>query len=526
MPCLLDIPPELVLGLTGYLDEAEVNWFCQTNRFFYALLNPQLYRGALPKLRQISGNPPLAWAAQHGKEACVRKLLEAGVPPNSGQESWKPIMLAAQNGHANVVKVFLEFGVDPNPRTGFNEMSTWFGNPLTAAAENGHEEVVRVLADHGVDLEFTDIYRYPVIADEDIIVDQPIILATLKKHVPVVKLLLERGCNPHELGPQGDTAVSCAASLDFDLFRMFMKAKPDLKLTEYVPNPLQNAIEGGNTAAAEFLLKEEPALLPSDIGAFQLFNLVAPHSPNLAKLLLERIDVDETIRKGSREEYRHLVLGAASAGLEDLMKRLKEGGCLSKRTPDQELYQPLCAAIRGGRVGMVKLLLDYGADPNSQRSHPLEEVMECPVPRSEELSQITVLLLQRGSKLSSDDDLDVSFNHDALHSFKTLDVFKCLLEEYFPQGDKKLDKETEGGVDEEDDEEFDEEVDDILEDAVDRGEDAFELVLSHFKIKLRPGYDAHQQALASAAMQGNAAIMKKFLDAGFDVDSHELISSV
>ncbi|KAJ6108044.1 hypothetical protein N7523_009367 [Penicillium sp. IBT 18751x] len=512
MPSILDIPPELILGVSRYLDENEVNWFCQTNRTFYALLNPQLYRGALPNLRKLGGIPPLAWAAQHGKEACVRKLLKAGVPPNSSQKSWKLIMLAAQNGHANVVKVFLEFGVDPNPRTGFHEMSTCFGNPLTAAAENGHEEVVRVLADHGVDLEFTDIYRYNVIADEDIIIGQPLFLATLNKHVPVVKLLLERGCNPHELGPQGDSAASCAASLDFDLFQMFMRAKSDLKLTEYVPNPLQSAIHSGNTAVAEFLLKEEPSLLPSDIGAFQLFNLVAPHSPDFAKLLLERIDVDEAIRRGRRDEYRHLVLGAAAAGLEDLMKRLKEGGCLSQRTPDQELHQPLCAAIRGGRVGMVKLLLDYGADPNSQRSHPLEEVMECPVPRTEELSKITMLLLQRGSRLSPDDDLDVAFNHDALHSFETLDVFKCLLEQYFP-GDEEVD------------EEIDEEVEDILEDAMDRGEDAFELVLSHFKIKLRPDNEGHHKALVSAAAQGNPAIMKKFSDAGFDVDSPEIKSS-
>ncbi|KAJ5149469.1 hypothetical protein N7448_001047 [Penicillium atrosanguineum] len=505
MPCLLDIPPELVLGVSRYLDEDDVNWFCQTNRFFYALLNPQLYREALPKLGPFRLNPgPLAWAAQHGKEACVRKLLKAGVPPNTGWESWKPIMLAAQNGHANVVKVFLEFGVDPNPRTGFNEISTYFGNPLTAAAENGHEDVVRVLADHGVDLEFTDIYRYPVITDEDIIIEQPICLATMNKHVPIIKFLLERGCNPHELGPQGDSAVSCAATLDLDIFKMFVEAKPDLKLIDYDPNPVQNAIEGGNAAAAEFLLKEEPGLMPSDINVFQLFNLAAPHSSELSRFLLERIDVDETIRKGSRDEYRHLVLGAASAGLEDLMKRLKEGGCLSKRSPDQELHQPLCAAIKGGRVEMVKLLLDYGADPNSQRSHPLEGVMECPVPRSEELSKITMLLLQRGSKLSPEDGLDIYFIHDALHSFKTLDVFKCLLETCFSEETTGMD------------------IDEILDNAVSRGEDAFDVVLAHFKIKLQPGYAGHQDALVSAAIEGNAAIIKRFLDAGFDVNSREL----
>jgi FOG: Ankyrin repeat len=241
MPCLLDIPPELVLWISQYLDWDDINWFCQANRCFYDLLNPRLYREAVPKSRpsDLNGSGALDWAAKHGKESCVRKLLKAGVLPDSGREEWKPIMLAAQNGHANVVKMFLEFGIDPNPRTGFHEEKAWFGNPLTVAAYNGHEEVVRVLADHGVDLEFTDIYRYPEIPYEDIVVDQPIYLATMNKHVPVIKLLLERGCNPHEPGPQGDSAVSCAAAQDIDIFKMFTEARPALKFTEYKPNPTQ-----------------------------------------------------------------------------------------------------------------------------------------------------------------------------------------------------------------------------------------------------------------------------------------------
>lgn len=510
MPCLLDIPPELVLWISQYLDWDDINWFCQANRCFYDLLNPRLYREAVPKSRpsDLNGSGALDWAANHGKESCVRKLLKAGVPPDSGREEWKPIMLAAQNGHVNVVKMFLEFGIDPNPRTGFHEEKAWFGNPLTVAAYNGHEEVVRVLADHGVDLEFTDIYRYPEIPYEDIVVDQPIYLATMNKHVPVIKLLLERGCNPHEPGPQGDSAVSCAAAQDIDIFKMFTEARPDLKFTEYKPNPLKSAIGGGNVATAKYLLKEAPGLLPPDMSVLQLFNLAAPHSVELARLLLERIDVDEIIRKGNRDEYRHLVLGAASAGLEDLMERLREGGCLSQRTPDQELYQPLCSAIRGGRLAMVKLLLDYGADPNSRRLHPLEEIMECPTPRSEELSQITMLLLQRGSKLLPGDGLDLVFIHDALHSFKTLDVFKCLLETRFIQTPTPSKIEL------------------ILEDAVSRGEDAFEVVMAKFRIKLQPGSSGQQEALASAAVQGNAAIIKRFLDAGFSANSRDFEAAV
>jgi ankyrin repeat protein len=410
-------------------------------------------------------------------------------------------MLAAQNGYANVVKLFLEFGVDPNPQSGFNrETPAWYGNPLTAAAENGHEDVVRLLADHGVDLEFTDIYRHPIIS-EDIQVEQPMCLATLNKHVPVIKLLLERGCNPHEYGSRGDSAVSHAASLDLDILKVFIEASPDLKLIEYDPNPLENAIEGGNIAVAEFLLKEEPRLLPSGLGAFQLFKFAADHSAELAKLILDRIDVEKAIRKGYRGECRHLVIGAASAGLEDLMKRLKEGGCLSQRDPDDELNHPLCSAIQKGQVGMVKLLLDYGADPNSRRMHPFEIIMECRPPYGEELSEIAKELLRRGSVLS--DDLDASFSYEALRSFQTLELFQYLLEERLSRTFNKM------------------EIDNILQNSVGRGEDAFELVMAHFKVELQPGREAHQDAMAEAAMDANAPILKRFLDAGFDVNSRE-----
>jgi len=166
-----------------------------------------------------------------------------------------------------VVKVFLDFGVDPNPRTGFHrESSTWYGNPLTAAAEHGHEEVVRLLADHGVDLEFSDIHMYsaypypgiPVIPDVIVEVEQPLCLATWKRHVPVVNFLLERGCNPHAEG-QEHTAVSRAVFRDLDILKMFIEARPKLKLTNYDPNPLEAAVEGGNVAAAKFLLAAEPS---------------------------------------------------------------------------------------------------------------------------------------------------------------------------------------------------------------------------------------------------------------------------
>jgi len=89
---LLDLPTELLLSISKCLEyETDVNGFSQVNHFLYDLVNPQLYRHDA-----FDHDSALDWAAQHGKEACVRRLLKAGVPPDWGMEEWQPIMLAAK----------------------------------------------------------------------------------------------------------------------------------------------------------------------------------------------------------------------------------------------------------------------------------------------------------------------------------------------------------------------------------------------------------------------------------------------
>jgi len=258
--------------------------------------------------------------------------------------------------------------------------------------------------------------------------------------------------------------------------------------------------------------------VPSGRRAFELFQLAAQiQSPEFAELILERIDVEKALRKGNWTECRHLVLGAASAGLEDLMKRLKEVGRLFKQSPGSELNLPLCSAIEKGRVGMVKLLLAYGADPNGPRPlqrnlhslrhnpHPLQRVLDAWLlfpeehsPPLEAYKEITKVLRQRGAVLPDDWD----FFNGSLISVKTLDVFHMMLEECRDLDDCRINE--------------------LLRESVKQGEEAFELALTHLKVELQPGREAHQEILAQAAIYVDVPILKRFLDAGFDVNSREL----
>lgn len=78
-----------------------------------------------------------------------------------------------------------------------------FRNPLTFAIENEHENVVYLLIEHGVDLEFSP---------EIINIDQPLIIAAQRRNLPIVRALLQKGCDLYIQENRGWSALDYAAS--------------------------------------------------------------------------------------------------------------------------------------------------------------------------------------------------------------------------------------------------------------------------------------------------------------------------
>ncbi|NYI04275.1 ankyrin repeat domain-containing protein [Allostreptomyces psammosilenae] len=85
-------------------------------------------------------------AARGGDPALVRRLLDAGAPPNLTNDRGDTlVMLAAYHGHAEAVRVLLEHGADPNR---INDRGQ---SPLAGAVFKGTPDVVRVLLEGGAD---------------------------------------------------------------------------------------------------------------------------------------------------------------------------------------------------------------------------------------------------------------------------------------------------------------------------------------------------------------------------------------
>lgn len=116
MSRLVALPPELVLNLSHHLEyTCDLNSLAQTCSLFYSLPNDRVYQRLHNRLRKP---PPtcrytgLHWAAENGKDLCVRTLMRSGISANMFHDNGRsPLLLAAAKGHTEVVRIFLYCGV-------------------------------------------------------------------------------------------------------------------------------------------------------------------------------------------------------------------------------------------------------------------------------------------------------------------------------------------------------------------------------------------------------------------------------
>lgn len=142
-------------------------------------------------------------AAEGGHEAVVRLLLSrGGVHPDIDYDrpyfsGRTPLHEAAANGHAGVVRLLLSHGADPNGR--YDPETGHHGTPLLLAAAKGHEEIVKQLlaAGAGPDTGWAD--------------RSPLHWALHSGHERIVGRLLAAGANPTARDNKGRTPLVVAA---------------------------------------------------------------------------------------------------------------------------------------------------------------------------------------------------------------------------------------------------------------------------------------------------------------------------
>ncbi|OBT96330.1 hypothetical protein VE01_05778 [Pseudogymnoascus verrucosus] len=268
-------------------------------------------------IQDMNGKSPLSWAAECGKEATVRLLLDTGKVEADLRDEYSrtPLSWAAEKGHEAVARLLLSIGkaeVDLRDMAG--------RPPLSWAARGGHEAVARLLLDIGkakADLR-------------DISGRSPLSWAANNGHEDVTRLLLNTG--------------DVEADLRDNLLRQ---------------SPLSLASKGGHEAVTSLLLNtgKVDANLRDENGRSPLSWAAGGGHVAVTRLLLEtdKVEADLVDYDG-----RSPLSWAARGGHVAVTRLLLETDKVEADLADHDGRSPLSYAARNGHAAIIKLLLDTG----------------------------------------------------------------------------------------------------------------------------------------------------------------------
>lgn len=420
---LLALPNELLLSIAECLESQRAIYaLTRTNRSLYHLLEAYLYRCNV----RYCESSALLWAAEHGQEGTIIKLLREGADLQKqcdyaktlveeekalGGTTWRtlrfgrdfiierhPLLLSAMRGHVAVVKLLLKQGVDPNFKDQYDRTS------LSLAAMNGHMSVVEILLNSRVDLGPEDRFgdtplsyaadngheaivkrllfelENRVYPDSTVIMRQcqtALFHAAGKRHEAIVKLLLEKeGINVNfTYVGSGQTPLSSAAREGHEaIVKLLLEKGADPNfVTHFGDTALSEAARKCHAAVVKLLLEHDcsssPFSSPSDLD-FQatgrrnaLVQAVDNGHEAVVRLLLDEGGINPKFKHGYFE--RTPLSLAAEYGHEGLVKLFLEKG-VDPDARDRWKRTALSLAAQNGHEGVVKLLLENGADPNAK----------------------------------------------------------------------------------------------------------------------------------------------------------------
>jgi ankyrin repeat protein len=371
-----------------------------------ALTELLLEAGANPDAANRNGSTPLWLATERGDAAIVESLLEGGADPNEllplGR---RPLMLAARSGVIEAVQMLLEFGADPNLAEA--ERGT---TALMQAADQGHADVVGLLIANGADYAAVsaplfrdgrtaalgssddprDAVRRQVVA---IICDEesPDLAALMKlvreSTAQVWVDLLEENSAPtaddicanvrrgalsfvgngggfgngRERVPDGGeltALVYAARSGAIDAARVLLDAGADVnQTTRYGWTPLLAATQNRNYQMGKFLLERGADVNIANRGGWTNLYLATDNRN------VEGGDYPTREPDMDHLEYIRILLDAGADVNARLTESTETRTVFTNQWLDEDGATAFLRASQSGDVPLMKLLLEYGADP-------------------------------------------------------------------------------------------------------------------------------------------------------------------
>jgi ankyrin repeat protein len=332
-------------------------------------------------------------AVDEGNVEMARLLLDHGADPNATTEyGHRPLLRAVYRGNVELASLLIERGAEVAVE------DAWGGTPIAAAARQGSDAMVERLTAAGARVGIVeaallgradDVRRFladgtPVdFANESGMT--ALFGAAHRGDISLADELLNRGANVAARDRLGKTPLIVATiSLQEEMVRFLLdRGAPINATTDTDKSALSLAVMGNRDSLVRLLLEHGASLTQKQSGfsgsdsllSDALFRLEFSKDSDwtvVHTLLDAGDDVNRPGFTGKWPLAWAIELGAPV----EIIRLLMEKGANINPEPEPGMFRserpitPLMAAAEAGRLDMVELLLDAGADPNGG-DHPI-----------------------------------------------------------------------------------------------------------------------------------------------------------